>query len=229
MKLGDLYGRTRETGGRRCQRVVRGGRAVPSPCGSGSATGRTTPTAMRSTSIRWRTVRRLRRCLRPDEPAVRRPLTAPPGNGDPRRRARVQVDRLGLGRRLVGRHEGLHALLDDRALARGRPRPGRRPRLESLELVPVGPHGREDVDDDRALRARVHLVRRVGRDPPRATRPELACLGADPELTVPLSTRPSCSFSWLCSARPRSARARRQRGSAARRARFAPRRHSRPA
>ena len=39
------------------------------------------------------------------------------GDGDSGRRPCVRLDRLGLGRELDGRHEGLHALLDDRWLA----------------------------------------------------------------------------------------------------------------
>jgi len=58
-------------------------------------------------------LRRLRPEPGPRRPEVLRPLPPPPRHGDP---SRDRLDRLGLGR-LVGReHEGLHALLVQRAL-----------------------------------------------------------------------------------------------------------------
>src|SRR6266508_1033416 len=51
--------------------------------------------------------------------AVPRPLAAAARDGDAGGRRSVPVDRLGLGRRVGRRHEGLHALLGQRALAFG--------------------------------------------------------------------------------------------------------------
>ena len=62
-------------------------------------------------------VHRVREGARPANAALRRQVAAEEGHGDPGGRACVPLDRLGLGRRLVERHEGLHALLDQRPLA----------------------------------------------------------------------------------------------------------------
>ena len=63
-------------------------------------------------------VRRLRHDTRQDGALVRRPLATSARDGDARGRARVRVDRLGMGRRLVRLDEGLHALLGVRPLSR---------------------------------------------------------------------------------------------------------------
>src|SRR5581483_3358866 len=60
-------------------------------------------------------------------------------------------------------------------------RPGRWDRVDPVERVPVGAAGNEGLDRDGALRAGRHLVRRVGRDAPRAARQKLPLLVADPE------------------------------------------------
>jgi hypothetical protein len=62
--------------------------------------------------LRW-----LRPESRPRGAAVPRPLATPARNGDPACRRGVSLDRVGLGRLVDRQHEGLHALLVDRALA----------------------------------------------------------------------------------------------------------------
>ena len=54
-------------------------------------------------------------------------------------------------------------------------------RRSGRQGVPVAPRGREDVDDDRAVRSDVDLVGGARRDAPRAARAELARLVVDRE------------------------------------------------
>jgi hypothetical protein len=58
-----------------------------------------------------KSVRRLWTHSHARKPAVPRPLTAAPRNGDAGGRSSIPVDWLGLGRRLDWLHQGLHALL----------------------------------------------------------------------------------------------------------------------
>ena len=90
--------------------------SVPSPCVGGTASGRWSNHAYglaidlnprENPYVGCGKVRDATRRVVP------RPEPDPHGDGDTRRRARVRLDRMGLGRRLDGRHEGLHALLRD--------------------------------------------------------------------------------------------------------------------
>ena len=119
----------------------------------------------------------------------------------PAGRARVRVDRLGLGRRLDGRHEGLHALLDDRPLS-ARLQPAcptarraaarRAVRARASRLAPA-----RTRRSRRRLRARRAPVRHVRRDPPGSARLEVPDLLADANDTGSRRTMPSCSFSTV--------------------------------
>ena len=115
---------------------------------------RVRPTRSTSIPLETRTSAAIARATR--GPAVRRPLAAPQGDGDAGRRARVPLDRVGLGRRLDGRDEGLHALLGQRALARRASEPeGPRPVPSPREPVPHRPR--------RTGRLRPRLDPRAGR------------------------------------------------------------------
>ena len=96
--------------------------AVPSPCTGGSGTGTWSMHAY-GLAVDLNPRREPVRRLRPDpRPAARRYRDrSRTGRAWSRRRCRgVPLDRLGLGRRLGRQHEGLHALLVDRALSPAR-------------------------------------------------------------------------------------------------------------
>ena len=79
----------------------------------------------------------------------------------------------------------------DRAFGRSvARRPDRRARRLARERVPIGAGRSEDVDDDRPVRSDADLVRRVGRDPPRAARAQLTRLVADREGHAPGDDHP---------------------------------------
>ena len=96
--------------------------AVPSPCVGGRRSGLVVEPRVRPRDRPQparEPIRRLRQGTGRQEVAVRRALATAEGHGDRGSRAGLPLDRLGLGRHLDRRHEGLHALLGERAVARG--------------------------------------------------------------------------------------------------------------
>ena len=76
----------------------------------------------------------------------------------------------------------------------------RRTPLEHLEVAPVGAHGCEDVQDDRAVGSAVAscgVLAGIRQVPPA---PSSRRSSPTRKSIVPRRTIPSCSFSWLCSA-----------------------------
>ena len=93
--------------------------AVPSPVHWRHGNGQLVPARLRTgdrPEPGGEPLRRLRDDPRQESALLPRPLAAPARDGHARGRARLQVDRLGLGRRLVRLDEGLHALLGERTL-----------------------------------------------------------------------------------------------------------------
>ena len=121
MQLADFYGprrgRPRDgdvTASFECRQ------AVPSPCTGGKGTGTLVAARLRPRGRRQparEPVRRMRAEPRPDGAALPRPLAPPRGDGDPAGGRGVPLGGgLGLGRRVGGEHQGLHALLGVRGL-----------------------------------------------------------------------------------------------------------------
>ena len=143
MRFADAYGPARArpadgdiSGSFECRQ------AVPSPCTGGTASGLLVEPRVRPRDrpqSRREPVRRLRPHPRSGERALHRPLPIAPGDGDAGSRSRVSLDRLGLGRRLVGSDEGLHALLHDGPLGS--------PQLRAGDAESVPPRLRSAVDD----------------------------------------------------------------------------------
>ena len=87
-----------------------------------------------------------------------------------------------------------------RGLARVLLRPAGRPRLLALELLPVLPRRRPELDHQGSLRPGLDLVWNAAQDAPGISRTDLPRLVADPEaLERSLTRTPICSFGWLCS------------------------------
>ena len=116
--------------------------AVPSPCTGGNANGSWSNhafgLAVDLNPSRTRTP--VRPEPRPQGQPVPGPLPAPTGDGHSEGRRGVRLGRLGLGRSVDRQHEGLHALLDDRASARGEP-----PTRAEVDVAPRAAVGRNGL------------------------------------------------------------------------------------
>ena len=124
LQLADMYGPTRDrprdddvSGSFECRQ------AVPSPCTGGRGTGTWSMHAY-GLAVDVNPVENpyvgCGQSRDPSAKRVLRPLAPPPRDGDAAGDRGVPVDRLGLGRLVDRRHEGLHALLIQRALIAAR-------------------------------------------------------------------------------------------------------------